>query len=342
MVTIEAIAGKAGVSKATVSRVLNGAQNVSETTRRNVLLIANELGYVARRSNASEDTGVTYNLGALFPINPDSIPPKSLPADEKWDTNVIHALERHVRGCGFNIFVSHVDMISSDSPMPSFVTRRQVDGLFVVGGLFSEEWIRRLNATRLPVIVVGSYSNNPKTTAVYSDYYRGAFLGTSHLLTMGHRSVALVNGPGHTHTSEDKFFGYLAALRAHGLSLDEDLVQVGKFNQTSGFEAAAELFANGKKFSAVFVANSSMAIGLMQWAKENGVSIPHDLAVVAHHDEPVSSIVRPALSAIALHSERLGVEAARRMIGVLEQKETTGAKVMLPVDLIVRESCGAK
>lgn len=343
MPTLEDVARQAGVSKATVSRVLNNKPRVSEKTRNKVLEVARSLGCITRDGARALNRRLTYNLGAIFTANP-YISDEELTGIKSpqlgWDQEALYGVEEAVREAGYNLFVTRARVCDPDGKLPRFVESRQVDGVFIIGGLFHDQYIERLKETGIPVVIIGSYVHSEDVNCIYADNFQGAYVATCHLLSLGHVRVAFINGPATTRTSADKLQGYRAALKQAGLMPDNRLIREGCFTRASGYSAFSQIWSDGIQPDAVFCANAEMAVGAIKFVEEQGLVVPDDIAIVGYQDEQVAAFTKPSLTCVRLYTREMGLEAGRRMLAVLNNGDSLGFKIAVPTKLIVRESSG--
>lgn len=342
MPTMEDIAYQAGVSKATVSRVIRGRPEVSKETRKRVLEVAEIIGYISRKDRERLMKKPTMNLGAIFPVIPSTAKDVQQDSYRGWDSIVLRGIEETLKAEEYNIFVTHMCLVEAQVALPTFVEHGRVDGVFIIGGVFKDEYIHRLLAVGLPVVVVGSYVHDERVDCVFADNFRGAYVITEHLLKMGRRRIAFINGPSYTRTSSDKLRGYKAALDNYGVAFIPELVHDGDFSSTSGAKGIKHILDNCGEVDGVFGANCQMAIGAMEFLQTLGFGIPKDISVVGYQDEIIASVVQPALTSVALHSYEMGLEAGRRMLSILRYGDHLGVQIGMPTRLIIRESCGCQ
>jgi len=279
------------------------------------------------------------NLGAIFPVVPGTDEALQLNSSS-WDSIVLRGIEETLSKEQYNIFVTHLCLVEPQAQLPSFVQDRRVDGVFIIGGVFLDEYVHRLLGTGLPVVTVGSYIHSEKVSCVFADNFWGAYKVTEHLIKLGRKRIAFINGPSNTRTSGDKLRGYKAALDSYGIQFIPELVAVGDFSRKSGAKGMEQISQRCKAVDGVFGANCPMAIGAMEFLQNQGYEIPQEISVVGYQDEAIASMVQPALSSVALPSYEMGLEAGRRMLSVLRTGDGLGVHISMPTRLVIRESCG--
>lgn len=337
MTTIRDIARLAGVSVATVSRVLNHYPDVSEETKQRVLQVAAQLDYrpsaaaralVTRRSNV---IGVFYlheheNNVVLHPFFQE----------------VLVGLKRTVGRAGF-------DMLFFTSQAPgdesyTYVKRclhHRVDGVVLLGVDRADPGVAELGSSGIPCVAVDVDILGPRTGYVISDNTGGARSAVAHLANLGHRRIALINGIANHRVGHDRFLGYCEALAQAGIPYRSEYVLDHDFTWEHGYNAARRLLDLPEPPTAIFAAADYTAIGAIKAIQERGLRVPGDVAVVGFDDIQMASMVHPALTTVRQDKEGLGREAGEALIRLIEEPDARPPVVTLPTELVVRESCGA-
>ncbi len=328
-VTIHDVAKRAGVSPATVSRVLNERAGIRAETRERVLQAARELGYIPDFSARALATKRTHTLGFLVHAR------HSLSSFSFYG-QVLAAAEREARRHGYHVlFVTVEDQVPTPLLHP-----QQVDGLILAGCDIPSDYITRLKQSRFPFVLVDNHQ--PGVNSIVIDNEGGAYEAVSHLIRLGHRRIGfLCEWLGDLSFSE-RFAGYQRALREHGLPFDSRLVAEGKPRTPgSGAIAAQRLLAQVETPpTAVFVANDLTAIEAMRAFQDHGLSIPEDLAIVGFDNGELAPLVYPPLTTVRVSRKALGEQAVRRLVDMLAHPDTPPARMTVFTQLVVRASCG--
>jgi LacI family transcriptional regulator len=215
-----------------------------------------------------------------------------------------------------------------------------VDGIVLMGVDREDPEVARLVEADIPLIGVDLDVTGTKATHVTSDNVGGARLAVRHLHSLGHRRIATIAGPENHKAGADRMVGFRAELRAVGLESRPEYEQVGDWYSESGEQAMQALLALPEPPTAVFAAADLMAVGAMKAVREAGRSVPKDVAVVGFDDIQLASLLNPSLTTIRQDKVGLGLAAARALLEQIENPELTPAALTLPVELIVRASCG--
>ncbi|GAA3022676.1 LacI family DNA-binding transcriptional regulator [Streptosporangium longisporum] len=325
-VTISDVASLAGVSIATVSKALNGKDNVRPDTRRRVLEAAEQLSFRPNALARNLLTGQSRTVGLL---TSDSVGrfgiPVLLGAEDAFGAGEMAVVLCDARG----------DAIREQHHLRMLLSRR-VDGLIVVG----ESTDPRPSISReLPIPVVYAYgpSDDPGDVSFTPDDVGGAVLAVRHLLATGRRRIAHVTGPTHYKAAADRAEGVRRALGEAGLEQAGETLY-GAWSQRWGRQAAEMLLLTQPGLDAVFCGSDQIAAGFMEIARERGLRLPSDVAVIGYDNwEVLSAETRPLLTSVDPNLERLGHTAAQHLFAAIDGRAAPGVHSM-PCRLVIRES----
>ncbi|MFC5530409.1 LacI family DNA-binding transcriptional regulator [Cohnella yongneupensis] len=333
------VAELAGVSEATVSRVLNGIGPMKETTRQRVLAAAKQLNYELNAIASSFARGRSGNLGVVLPHVP-----KVHLFSTYYFSEILSGIGEEVRSKGYGLLLLFRDPNEVFDYASLFRTQR-IDACIVLGAsaIASErEGIARMAGQRLPFCVMDQRFDGLDVSAVATDHEQGSYEAVKHLIAQGCRRIGFLNGAPHYSNSVDRMSGYLRALREAGIEVDESIIYRGNYSRKSGTQAAEAVHADLGKLDALFVANDRMAIGLMQGLRELGLSFPEHLPIVGYDDSDVASMTEPPLTTVKVPFYEMGRLAAERLLDRLSDpdNESFAFNEILQTELIVRKSCG--
>ena len=331
---IKDIARELGVSLATVSRALADSPDISAETKERVWATAEALNYLPNlmarslRSKRSRVIGVVVQGVA-----------------SEFGAQVIRGINDELSRCGYQMLLSS----GSTSPEQEQIAmatllERSVDGLIVADALHHvvPALPPDLENARLPVVYVNRRPQAPTTASfVGPDDVFGGYLATEHLIGHGHRRIAHLAGPSQWQASWDRLDGYRRALGDYGLDLDERLLAWGDWGVESGHRAAMTLLDQPGPPTAIFVANDVMTAGVIDAARERGLSLPDDLALVGFDAREMSRYLRPALTTVTRPTYDLGRTAASLLLEQVMKLRSGAATVAVRGRLVYRASCGA-
>jgi LacI family transcriptional regulator len=318
--TIREIAELAGVSIATVSRVVNGREDVSAETRELVQRIVRERGYMANRSARALSGGRTGLIGATVPMV--HCPPEAL-YEQDMRLVLCPTLHEHERE------VSLLERLMHGT----------TDGaVIILPEESSDELVALLNHGYRFVVIDPMMPLNERIPAVSAAHAAGADQAMKHLLSIGHTRIAAITGPRGMKATEDRRRGYYAALATAGLVPNPELEVDGNFEISGGVSAAQQLLDLSEPPTAIFAFNDNMAIGAMQEARARAVRVPEDLSIVGFDDLEEAAIVTPALTTIRQPLAEMGRIAVSLLMRLLENQRLEALHVELGTRLVVRDS----
>ena len=305
-VTLEMVAERAGVSPSTVSRILNGTAVVSDEKREAVDAAIAELGFVPNPVARGLAGGRTLSVGVITQA-----------IDSPFYGGALRGVEDVLGQAGYSpLFMSGHWNADEEARCIEILRARRVDGLIVLTGRLSDAALRSLAKT-LPVVVTGRTLRAANLCALNFDNFEGARLATHHLLSRGHRRVALIAGDPRHPDAVERQNGYRAALEAAGLRFDPALVMPGNFSEESGLLAVERLIDSRVGFSAIFAANDQMAFGAALALYRRGLHVPDDVSLVGFDDVATAQYAIPPLTTVHQPVQELGMLAATAMLDLL-------------------------
>lgn len=326
--TIKDVARVAGVSVATVSRALNGAGNVLPDTRQRILDIAQELRYSPSGAARSLITRRTDTVGALLPD-----------LHGEFFSELIRGIDQAARARGLHLLLSSSHDDAHEAAAALRAMNGRVDGLIVMSPHADDDFLSQNLPPSLPAVLLNSGVRSPTQPVFAVDNFGGARAMTEHLVGIGRRRIAFLGGPVANFEARERERGYRAGL----VPGTAPWLLEGDFSEGGGQRAGAALLAlpAAERPDAVFAANDIMAIGLMGALLSGGVRIPEDIALAGFDDIPISRYVAPALTTMHVPIAALGEQALDALADALEEDRTDVSTTVMPVQLVVRRSCGA-
>lgn len=328
--TLEDIARMAGVSRSTVSRVINGDPNVKEATRLAVLKVTAQVNFqpnLAARGLAAGRTGV---IGLVIPMGVGRIfSDPYFPLFIQGVTSACNAREYSV-------------MLWLAEPEYERRTIRQVlyngllDGVIVVSMQTEDPIVEALAEGRLPFLLGGRHPRRNDLNFVDVENRGGARAAVQYLLARGFRRIAAIHGPQTMIAGMDRCLGYLDALREAGLPVESRLSVESDFSEMGGYQAMRRLLEAQPE--AVFAASDAMALGALRAAQDAGLRVPQDLSLIGFDDIPAAAAAVPALTTMRQPILQSGITAAEMLIEIIAAPQHAPRQVLLPVELVIRES----
>lgn len=334
------VAELAGVSEATVSRVLNNVGPIKEQTKVKVLAAAKELGYIPSslaRSFARRRSG---NLGVVMPYLP-----KARLFSAYYFSEILSGIGNKAREEGYDLLVLFRDPHGA-MDYEGLFRMRKLDGCIILGAKDDPEELlalRQLRDAGHPYCLINQHYEGENFHEVDADHEAGSWQAVKHLLSQGYRRIAFLNGPEEYSNSRDRQQGYLRALEEEGVNFDSALLFAGNFSRRSGMQVAAQMASKLDGIDAIFAANDRMAIGLQQGFRAQGIPVNRIPAIVGYDDSDGAELTMPALSSVRVPFYQLGEIAAARvleMLGDVGSSSTTvkSLQIKLPTELVIRAS----
>lgn len=330
-VTILDVARLAGVSKSTASKALNNQNYVSEATRQRVLDAAQKLNFSPNKVAQSLKQKRSYAIGLIT----DDL-------EGLFTTSMLRGVDEAIISHNFNVILCNsFGDATREKARLEMLLARQIDGVILLGYKVRERGLPALVLGDVPVVYLYQYTVLPGVPSVIPDDFGGAIIGTQHLLELGRRRIAFVNGPPHYEVTHLRRDGYRHALETAGKPYDPNLVFTSrKWHQNFGYEAGKQLRELAELPDAVFCASDSLAIGVMDALHESGHRVPDDIAVVGFDNRPYSAHQRRPLTTVALPLKAMGVLAGELLIDAIMNGTHESVVHRVPCYLVRRESSG--
>ena len=328
------VAARAGVSRTTVSFVLNDrpGANISPTTRERVLEAATELGYHPHASARGLAGGKSHTLGFVLRQSPEQV------AGDAALVETLRGLAAAARTAGFRVMVEPLD--PADGTYETLLRAQHADGIVVSGPRIDDTGLHRLAHDGFPIVLQGSLPGI-EAPSVDVDNISGARLAVEHLIGLGRRRIACItNAPLAYTAAMERLAGYRAALEDAGIAYDERLVAIADFDAGSGHRAMASLLA-AETMDAAFVASDVVAFGAIAAIREAGLRVPDDISVVGFDDIALAAFYDPPLTTIRLPAYDLGLAAGTALLDRVAGRPVPD-RTLLPTELIVRSSTAPK
>lgn len=331
-VTIYDVAREAGVSMATVSRVVNNNPNVKPQTRKKVYEAIERLGY---RPNAVARGLASKKTTTVGVVIPDI-------ANANY-AEVARGIEDIANMYHYNIILTNSDKRKDkEIRVINTLLEKQVDGLLFMGGAVTDEHFQAFNTSNVPIVLCATTDEKGAMPSVDINHEEAAYDAVTKLIQEGHRRIAMISG-----TLQDpangyaRFQGYKRALEKGGIPYREDYVRVGNYRYESGIEATQYFLQLPERPTAIFAATDEMAIGAIHCLQDAGLSVPGDISVIGIDNSRMASMVRPMLTTVAQPMYDIGAVSMRLLTKLMKKESIENAKVTLPHELIVRKSVAA-
>jgi LacI family transcriptional regulator len=328
-VTMFDVAIEAGVSTATVSRVANGHPNIRLATRERVEEAMRRLGYVANLRARSLAGGRTNLIGLIV----DDL-------ESSYISQVARGIDEAVATHGYDLMVSTMHMRERTTRHIESLFNGFAEGLIVLLAGGFGRYLGEVEARKFPVVLI-DHDPASNVSIVKADNDAGTREAVRHLSTLGHDRIGFITGNLKVASARERLDAYRTEVAELGLNPQTDLVVDGDFTLDGGATAARQLLGLNEPPTALLASSDAEAFGVMQVAREMGVTIPGDLSLVGFDDIPEASYVTPTLTTVRQPMREMGVLAAEMLMSIVEEGQGQTSTVRLPTQLIVRETTGA-
>ncbi len=327
--TMKDIAEKAGVSIATVSRVLNNTKPVSSELRKKVLDIVQKTGY---KPNALARSLIKQRTGTIGVIIPDM--------DNETFADLIKGIELITDKNDYVILVTNTrGEVKKELEMFNLFEEKRLDGIIFSGVALTEKHIEFFDKYEIPTVVVGQTFNKLDFPSVTIDNFQAAFDVTQYLINLGHKNIGMIRGPLYDmQAGKERLMGYKTALRENEYPVNKKYITQGDFTISSGYEAMGEIWRNELKPTAIFSASDKMAIGALNYCLDHGLDVPEDISIAGFDNMELATAVRPALTTIHQDQVEKGIKTAEILLDLIKKEEEESYNIQLPYTLIERDS----
>lgn len=329
--TLEDIAKASGVSRSTVSRVINGDENVKSETREKVIEVLRKTNFQPNLAARGLAAGRTNVLGLVIPASVAKI------FSDPYFPILIQGVSSACNALQYTVMLWLAEPEYERRMISQILHNGLVDGVIVTSMLMNDPIVKSLYESKMPFILVGRH---PTLDVNYIDVdnVQGAVEATSHLIRTGRKTIATITGPQNMVSGYDRYQGYLNALRSRNIAFRPELVYEGDFTEQSGYFGMQKLLA--AKPDGVFCASDMMAIGAMRAIREANLKIPEDVAVIGYDDLSISARENPPLTSLRQPVHRMGSIAAETLVDIIRHPSSQTRHILLPTELVIRASCG--
>lgn len=330
VVTISDVARAAGVSMATVSRVLNGYEHVTLAKRQRVTDAMEQLGYTVNLQARSLAGG---RLGIIGMLVHDLSNP--------YAAQIVQGIDVALQQVEYELALYTTHLRSSkEVTFANMLAQGSVDGLIVSLPLIPEAYLRKLSERGFPYVVITDLKDfDDFSPAIGITNWQGAYDATHYLIGLGHRRIGLVGGPAAMRSASERLDAYQTALADANVPFDPELVQRGDYIPERGYEAAALLLDLPNPPTAIFATNDFSAQGVYNAVMARGLRIPDDVSIVGFDDIPLASYLHPPLTTVRQPMLELSRTAIEMVIRQIETPGVPAEKIILSTELVVRDSC---
>ena len=334
-ITSQDVANLAGVSRTTVSLVLNDVEgiNISQETRQKVHDAAENLGYVPNATAQALATQRARAIGLVMTRSPHHI------ATDAFLPQILAGLLGIVKHHKLRLLIEAVDAEHQDREYLELARAKHIDGMILLTPLIDDVGLKKLEDVGVPSVLMGKLTDS-NLYSVDVDNRLAARKAVDYLLKLGHTKIACIaNSPPSYSAAPERILGYKDALFGSGITPDDELIYNADFDPQSGFICMKSLLMSGKKFTAVFVASDNVAMGAKSALRDAGLRIPDEISIIGFDDIPWAKYSDPPLTTIRLPAQELASEACLMLLDLMQGSKLVQKHMVLDTELIVRKSC---
>jgi len=334
-VTSQDVANLAGVSRTTVSMVLNDVKGVSITseTRQRVRNAANKLGYVPNATAQALASRRAKAIGLVMTRSPHHI------ASDTFLPQILGGLLDVIRQHKFRLLIESVEEERQDLVYLELVQAKHIDGMILLTPRIDDKGLKKLEEVGVPTVLMG-HLNGSNLYSVDVDNRLAANKATQYLIDLGHTRIACIaNAHSLYSAAPDRVLGYKDALLSAGIPSDDSLIRHADFSPQSGFDCMQSLLSSKEEFSAVFVASDNVAMGAKSALREANLRIPADISIIGFDDIPWAPYSDPPLTTVRLPAQELASEACLLLLDLMKGSRPEKKDVVLDTELVIRQSC---
>ena len=338
-ISIRDVAAEAGVSVSTVSRVIRKYDNVTAETERVVNAAVKKLNYTPNAAASRLGSGSLENIGVVFTRSADKA--FQNPFFSEVLMGIGHVLEEY----GYNMqLMMYNDVTQEREKVMAALASGMIQGVILLSTRTYDLLIQDLVNRDYPFVISGRVSagiNSDRTIySVNTDNRGDSYKMVDHLAKLGHKHIAILNGPQEYVVNRDRYDGYRRALLNNGLVFDEDLLIDGGYTLDDARRAVLKKLETRKDITAIFAKDDLKAIAVIQGIKEMGLRCPEDIAIVGYNDYEIAKIAEPRLTTMRVPIYDLGTESARMLMKIFKEEPIPEPMKLLPTEMIIRDSCG--
>lgn len=328
-VTIYDVAREANVSMATVSRVVNGNQNVKPATRKKVLDVIERLEYRPNAVARGLASKKTTSVGVIIPDISNNL-----------NAELARGIEDIATMYRYNIILANSDQNEEkELTLLDTMLGKQVDGIVMMSNEVTDNIQRAVESSSVPIVLAGSISLTERVASVNIDYYTATSEAIQLFTTHGHKRIAFVSGPlKYTVNGQQKLQAYMDVLQKAGIDVDESLIIAGEDSYDNGLEIWESVSQLDNPPTAIFVGNDELAIGLVHGIQDSGKNVPEDIEVISFGNSKLARMVRPQLTSVVLPLYDIGAVAMRLLTKYMNKEEVDERNVILPHRIEMRDS----
>jgi DNA-binding LacI/PurR family transcriptional regulator len=336
MVTIKDVSKKSGFSVTTVSKVINDYPDISSKTKKIILELCDEMGYIPNLSARSLISKKSYTVGVIYEET------TGVGLQHPLFSKILKSFKDEIEKEGYDLLFLSKNIMKRNDSYLQHTKRKQVDGVLVLCAEFDSEKMNEMYRSETPQVVIDFDTSNALT--VTSNNYSGVEKAIDYLYSLGHRKIAHICGGRNTYVGGQRIEQYEKSLAKLNLELKDDYVVDGPdFTRQQGYEAMQKLIYLDDRPTAVFCSSDMLAIGAIKAIKDASLSVPEDFSIVGFDGIDLGQLITPRLTSVRQDASQMGIIAAKNVIEMINEnkKKNIGESIRIDCDLMIGESTRA-
>lgn len=327
-VTIKDVAKLAGVSIATVSRVMNHVDNVNPTVRDGVLIAMKELNFKPNRMAQSLKKNTTNTIGIII-----------TDLKNPFFMEITSEIEKVVAQAGYSILITAVgDSAKKEYESLTMMVEKRVDGIIVASSGNNEDYLSELRDNGIPVVVIDRKSFSYRFNAVYIDKMKVMLMMNQYLFSKGHRRIVLATGAKKLSTNFDRYLGYVRSYYDAGFAVDESLIYYGNFSEEFGREVLIKALSESLRPTVIVSGSALITEGILKQAVSQNICIPEDISLVSFGNIQLSELIQPKLTYTESKQDEIGHQAAKILLAKMQDHDMKIIENVLSTRIIEGQS----
>ncbi len=345
----EEIAKIAGVSRSTVSRVINNYTNVPEETKNKVLEVIEKYNYQPNTCARVLAGKKNDTIGLFIVSTADSENPNRL-YNNNYFTQFVNAIVECANSMGYYVLINIIYCENDYNRVSEVFLQKRIDGGIVIGTEHEAEVLINVSRNGCPIALIDydeediriNKSDNDNLIVVGSKDYEGAVSAIEYLIELGHKDIGLLSGRLSTFSGKQRYKAFFDTMSKHGLEVNEDFILYGDFIKSKTISEVTRLINSGNLPTALFSSNDDMAITAIKLFKENNIKVPEDISIIGFDNIPLSSLIKPALTTISTPVINIVEKTVRELILNINKNKKGFTSYSYDTKMIIRETCSKK
>ena len=340
MATLIDVAKRAKVSKSTVSLVVNNSPLVKEETRKRVLAVIDELEYVPNNNARGLITKITKSIGVVVLVEDEDCDGYDFDKYARlFSTDITTGIYKALEDTDCSLLIENFSAKGTDGALPNLIKSKRVDGVIIIGSVFSDAFYEKMKECGLPFVMMGVGRMDLDAPTVVADAIMGSYLSVSYLLEKGHKNVAYLNCSKDFRSNPEHLCGLELAAKTHKYEINRDwIINAKNHSGKAGYDAIKALWESGARPDGIVVANATLALGAQRYMYEKKIYVPDDISIVVYGDSILCGYSFPALTAVNMQKEEMGYIATNLLKKMISGESVGNEATVIKPLMVERQS----